>query len=42
MIAYLDDFKLVMIMNLLTIPLLFLMRRPKPKAGEKIEIIHSE
>lgn len=42
MIAYLDDFKLVMIMNLLTIPLLFLMRRPKLKAGEKIEIVHSE
>ena len=29
MIAYLDDFKLIMIMNLVVIPLLLLMRRPE-------------
>lgn len=42
MIAYLDDFKLIMILNLVVIPLLFLMRRPKVRAGEKVELIHSE
>jgi DHA2 family multidrug resistance protein len=42
MIAYLDDFKLIMILNLVVIPLLLLMRRPRLRAGEKVELIHSE
>ena len=35
MIAYLDDFKLMMILTLLAIPLVFVLKRPPPpKAGE--------
>ncbi len=40
MIAYLDDFKLIMILNLVILPLLFLMRRP-PR-GAKLETTVSE
>ncbi len=40
MIAYLDDFKLIMVMNLVVIPLLLLMRRPRP--GQKLETTVSE
>lgn len=40
MIAYLNDFKLVMLMNLAVIPLVFLMRRPP--AGAKLETTVSE
>ena len=42
MIAYLDDFKLIMILNLIGLPLLFLMRPPKARPGEKIEMTVSE
>ena len=30
MVAYIDDFRLMMILTLLTIPFLFLFRRAKP------------
>ena len=33
MIAYIDDFKLMMVLTLLTIPLLLLIKRTKPQAG---------
>ncbi|MES2755014.1 MAG: DHA2 family efflux MFS transporter permease subunit [Pseudomonadota bacterium] len=42
MIAYLNDFKLIMILNLIGLPLLFLMRRPPRKPGEKVELTVSE
>ena len=33
MIAYIDDFKLMMVLTLLTIPFLLLIKRAKPEAG---------
>ena len=33
MIAYIDDFKLMMMLTLATIPFLLLIRRAKPQAG---------
>jgi MFS transporter, DHA2 family, multidrug resistance protein len=40
MIAYLDDFKLIMIMTVALMPLLFLLRRAKkPQAGEPIAVM---
>ena len=41
MIAYIDDFKLMMIVALLAIPLLLLVRVPKrrPSADEEIPVV---
>ena len=36
MIAYIDDFKLMMVMTLVTIPFLLLIRGARPQAGERM------
>ena len=40
MIAYLDDFYLMAGVTMLTLPLVFILKRPKP--GVKLEVVHSE
>ena len=40
MIAYLDDFYLMAGVTMLTLPLVFILKRPKP--GVKMEVVHSE
>jgi len=38
MIAYIDDFKLMMVMTLVTIPFLLLIRRVRPVAAERMVV----
>ena len=38
MIAYIDDFKLMMVMTLIAIPLLLLIRGTRPQAGEHVAV----
>jgi DHA2 family multidrug resistance protein len=38
MIAYIDDFRLMMLMTLMTIPLLLLIRGVRPDSGERMMV----
>ena len=38
MIAYIDDFRLMMVMTLVTIPFLLLIQRVRPEAGERMAV----
>jgi len=38
MIAYIDDFRLMMVMTLVTIPFLLLIRGTRPQAGEHMAV----
>jgi hypothetical protein len=39
MIAYIDDFRLMMLMTLLTVPFLLLIKDVKPEPGEPMAIL---